>query len=95
MEALEDFVLSKIKVDIKEISLNDWESFHDKQQWLLFLCGIDSVNCPERKTMMKLASSLVIYFVFFLLGMLNRYFTGRFNNHRNCKRWRVVRKIIA
>lgn len=63
VEALEDFVLSKIKVDIKDISSKDWESFDDKQQWLLFLCGDDNVNCPERKTMKKLAVSLVILFI--------------------------------
>ncbi|XP_018569443.1 dnaJ homolog subfamily C member 10-like [Anoplophora glabripennis] len=59
VEALEDFVLSKIKVDIEEISSSDWENLDfDRKQWLLFLCGDNNVNCPERKTMTKLAASL-------------------------------------
>ncbi|KAJ8922000.1 hypothetical protein NQ315_008638 [Exocentrus adspersus] len=59
VEALEDFVLSKIRVDIKEISSIDWEnSEFDQHQWLLFLCGENNVNCPEKRTMIKLAASL-------------------------------------
>ncbi|KAJ8970385.1 hypothetical protein NQ314_001253, partial [Rhamnusium bicolor] len=57
VEALQEFVLSKLKVDIQEISSENWDTLN-KVQWLLFLCGDSNVNCPERVTMIKLAASL-------------------------------------
>lgn len=63
LEALTKFVLSKLSVEVKRISSNDWEqSGFRSQNWLLFLCPEDSANCPEPETQLKLAASLVIIF---------------------------------
>lgn len=57
MKALEDFVLSKIQVNLEKITADNWDQLSQKQ-WLLFLCAKDNI-CPEKKTMIKLAASLV------------------------------------
>lgn len=58
LEGLSKFVLSNVKVNIKELNSNNWKEAN-KQQWLLFLCA-DSDMCEEESTMKKLAASLVI-----------------------------------
>nr|XP_023014480.1 dnaJ homolog subfamily C member 10-like [Leptinotarsa decemlineata] len=59
VEALQDFVLSKLSVKIEEITIDQWENIEfRKQQRLLFLCPEGNTNCPETRTMLKLAASL-------------------------------------
>lgn len=90
VKALQEFVLSKLKVDIKEIYSENWGGLN-KQQWLLFLCGDSNVNCPEKETMIKLAASLVIYCsMFYLVNVKFIIFLGRISTCRNCKGYRTV-----
>ncbi|CAH1183258.1 unnamed protein product [Phaedon cochleariae] len=57
VEALEEYVLSNLQVDIEQITTEKWGQV-ETEQWLLFLCPDESSNCPEKKTMIKLAASL-------------------------------------
>ncbi|KAG5887580.1 hypothetical protein JTB14_009988 [Gonioctena quinquepunctata] len=59
VEAIEEYVLSKLTVEIEEITSENWEHKQfENQQRLLFLCSDENINCPERKTILKLAASL-------------------------------------
>ncbi|CAG9854722.1 unnamed protein product [Phyllotreta striolata] len=59
VEALEEFVLASLKVNIIEVTSFNWEIVQsESDKWLLFLCSDDSVNCPEEKTILKLGASL-------------------------------------
>ncbi|KAJ8942244.1 hypothetical protein NQ318_003091 [Aromia moschata] len=59
VEALQEFVLSKIKVSINQISAPEWKNDKFKQHnRLLFLCCDNHVNCPEEDTKIKLSASL-------------------------------------
>ncbi|XP_066146223.1 dnaJ homolog subfamily C member 10-like [Euwallacea fornicatus] len=57
VEAMQEFILSKILIKIKKLTSPDWESFK-KEQWLLFLCCDDNPNCPGTDTIKKLAATL-------------------------------------
>lgn len=60
LEALKEFVLSRLPVNVKKIDGDEWrESGVKSQSWLLFLCPEDGSNCPEAETQLKLAASLV------------------------------------
>lgn len=60
MEALQDYILSKLTVSINKISLENWdEDFLRKEKQLLFLCPDSGESCPERTTQLKLAAALV------------------------------------
>ncbi|XP_060524130.1 dnaJ homolog subfamily C member 10-like [Cylas formicarius] len=55
LETLKEYILSKLKVEIKEVRTKEWPVLNN-QEWLLFLCPDDSLNCPEKETMTKLAA---------------------------------------
>ncbi|XP_050310725.1 dnaJ homolog subfamily C member 10-like [Anthonomus grandis grandis] len=57
LEALQQYVLSKVEVKIEEIDAQKWENLK-RQQWVLFLCPQDNVNCPEKDTIKKTAAAL-------------------------------------
>ncbi|CAH1105266.1 unnamed protein product [Psylliodes chrysocephalus] len=60
VEALEDFVLSKVDGNILIVSSANWENLQsENDRWLLFLCNDDNPNCPSEKNMLKLSASLV------------------------------------
>lgn len=62
MEALEDFVLSKVDGNILIVSSANWENLQsENDRWLLFLCNDDNPNCPSEKNMLKLSASLVYF----------------------------------
>ncbi|CAG9826607.1 unnamed protein product [Diabrotica balteata] len=58
LEALEEHVLSKLDVNLPDISSGNWTELDTGNvPWLLFLCG-DNQDCPEKKPMLKLGTSL-------------------------------------
>ncbi|CAH1121720.1 unnamed protein product [Ceutorhynchus assimilis] len=54
---IQEFLLSKVYVNIKEINAEEW-SVLKSEQWVLFLCSEDDYNCPEKDTIKKIASAL-------------------------------------
>lgn len=58
LEALEEYILSKVHVNLEEIDQNSWARLKQKQ-WVLFLCSPDNYNCPEKDTITKIAATLV------------------------------------
>lgn len=63
LEALKEFVLSRLPVGVKQIGGDEWGgSGVRSQSWLLFLCPEGGFECPEAETQLKLAASLVIIF---------------------------------
>lgn len=62
-DALKEFVLSRVTVQVKFVTTENWnQDGYKNQQWLLFLCAEDSVYCPEEETRIKLAASLVRFY---------------------------------
>lgn len=58
LEALKEFVFSKVSIDIKDVSLFNWNNLKYKEKdWILFLCPEDNSNCPEKETRLKLAAT--------------------------------------
>lgn len=60
LEAMQEFILSKILVNVKSIKAEQWDELKTKQ-WVLFLCGNDNANCPEMDTIKKVAAALVSF----------------------------------
>lgn len=59
VEALEEFVVSKLDVNVLDVTSKNWDTFRtENSKWLLFLCAVDNSNCPEERTILKLSSSL-------------------------------------
>ncbi|KAL1491528.1 hypothetical protein ABEB36_012112 [Hypothenemus hampei] len=57
VQAMQEFILAKIQVKIHKISLPDWDAMK-LQQWLLFLCGSESLSCPEENNIKKIAATM-------------------------------------
>ncbi|XP_019762900.2 dnaJ homolog subfamily C member 10 isoform X1 [Dendroctonus ponderosae] len=57
LEALEEYILSKVHVNIEDIDQNNWPLLKQKQ-WVLFLCSNDNYNCPEKDTITKISATL-------------------------------------
>lgn len=63
LEALKEFVLSRLPVGVKTIGGAEWGggAGFKSQSWLLFLCPQGGFACPEAETQLKLAASLVTF----------------------------------
>lgn len=60
VDELQEFVLSKLRTQIKTITLENWvEDYLNKETQLLFLCPDVSTICPESTTRLKVATALV------------------------------------
>lgn len=55
---MQEFVLSKITVNIQNVDQEVWDYGFDKQQWLLFLCPHEEGSCPEPVTRLKVAAAI-------------------------------------
>lgn len=57
LEALKNYVLSKVNVHIEEIDPDKWNQLKNKE-WVIFFCSTVHAECPDKGTIKEVAASL-------------------------------------